>query len=459
MGYLTDLIKSLSEDERKSFSRIELSGKEKSLRDDFLKAITASSAFDEAHLQVKHGFSKVHFDKTKTKLLDKTLLVLSEGDLKKEVQFLLRKGLYDFIIHRLKLQERKAKRQADSAALQQFYLFAFEMVKFFPFTDFPENLLEYYCAEFVKVLGDADWEQHYAVLAKKESLVIRYSFYKLDEAKREKAFKRLQSYQVAVESRGWYLAEVNIYLALSVHCGIAPSQEAYEYIFKAYDTAHKVYDRVDPYDKMFLSAMRGYMSYNLGRMEEAIRFYEETLEEFPNISKNLVHISSFIDALFSTHNMSRAKYIIDEHLMPNNYNDVKGKQIVIRTYAVYYMLNGEVGKAGEYIHQILAKLDKDFGFGDGVMFRFEHNVYVALCGDWEYAANLQKRNLSYIYSSTTPHPLSDFFRKTFLALGHIIRLQIDGKPLPEGYIEDAFGKDTKSHIYKDLLKLVGTQSR
>ncbi len=456
MSYLLDLVKSLDEKELKKFRELAVTGKEETVRNEYV-LFAADKESEESLLHIKLKLSKSHFDKINSVLLDKALLHIAGCEREDQFEFLLGKQLEDLILHELRLNERRLKRQKDKSALKEFYYDAFRLTTRFNYNNFPEKEMGYYCRSYLSLLNKKDETEKYWILAKQQELLVRaFAARKEGVAIKEKALKKFLQWQIEISNKDLLYAEVAIYLGLSAVYEDWLPEKGFCYLQQADLIARKIPDKIPERDKMFLIAIMAMQLVGFSRYEEGIAKYEELFLKFPNLAgSRLYHPYQYAFTLMIVNKLEAAKAVIEKYIAPflRNENARNFRFDILRLYAIYYLLNHETEEAGNCLQQILQYGKEDFTPLGDVLFRLVHNVYCMQTGDYVLADNVFKKNLRFINSKLNIDGM-DAYKNLFLTLGKIIRykskVNVSKKTFPIHEIDRGVGR---ARLYIQLITL------
>ena len=456
MSYLLDLVKSFDENELKKFSALDVIGKEETVRNQYAEYAGAKEP-DESLLHLKLKLTKSHFDKITSVLLNKTLLHIAGQKLQDRLEFLSGKQLEDLILHELKLNEKKLKKQKDKSALKEFYYEAFRVTLRFNYNNFPEKEMDYYCSCYLMLLEQKEEAEKYWILAKQQEMLIRaFAARKEGAVQREDSLKKLLQWQLEIKNKKLPYASVAINLGFSAAYEDYEPEKGFYYLEQADLTARKIYDQILDRDKMFLIAMMAMQLVGFGRYEEGIAKYVELFSKFPHLAAaRLYHPYQYAFALLIVKKLDAAKAVMEKYIEPflRNENARNFRFDILRLYAIYHLLKHENERAGDCLQQILQFGKEEFTPLGDVLFRLVHNVYCVQTGDYVLAGDVFKKNMKYIDSKLNIDGM-DAYKKMFLDLGKVIRFKSKSnssqKPFPVHEIKMGVGR---GRLFMELVTL------
>lgn len=454
MSFLTDLLKALNDEELKQLHRVVVTLKEGEVLKLSIKHSRAEKSDKE--LQQSLNLSKNYFDKINSTLLSKALEYLAGNNLAERLHYLLNKQLFSLVMHELKLEEKRVNKLNNKQAFKAFYLMAFNALIRFNFNDFPYELMEYYGKAYIDNTGEEDMENKYRVIAKTNEQLIRYFRFRQNNKHRiQEAFEVLTKIEKEIAGKGLYLAEANLYVALSAYYEMNDSGITLEYMTKAEDIANTVGDKLDERQAAFISVMKAGLLMDVNRFSEAIAGYRCAIDKYPLlVGSRIYHTYNYTYCLLIEGLHSEAFKAMEKYLSPflQNENAKNFHFDVYRMYVIYYLLNNNIEAAKEYVQRLQQFGKEEFTpYGDGI-WRFVHNVYIAQTGDYILAADLVKKNLKFIYSKPEIHSF-DILKEMFLILGTMLRIKQGQSSVKSGNIDKQMEMlYDKSRMHYRLLK-------
>lgn len=453
MSYLLDLLKSLDENELNELKSLALTKKEAAFRDEYIGHYL-HRGFDETLLPEKLGLTKSYFDKLISVLLDKALARLAGNETEPRYVWLLRKNLYDLILHELKITEKRLKKLNSNAALKEFYEQAFRVTCAFNFNSFPEKESDYYCKAYIQTLSKKEDNDKYQALGKQQLTLAHYYLGQQDgEEKIDTTLNKLLTWQTQIKGKKLYKGEFAIFMALSACYEYRDQQKSLDCLLLADEAAKKVYDQINNRDKLLLLGLIGQQLMVMSRYKESIETYEELFLKFPEAGLRLYHPYQFVFVLLIEKRFKRAAEAMQSYIEPflKNENARNFHFDILRLYAILHLLNHETEKAGDCLQRILQFSKKDFTPIGDVLFRFVHNIYCVQTGDYALAQDVFKKNLKYVDSKSDIEGMENY-KDMFMSLGKVIRHKRDAgkKDFAMDSIPVGNGRE---RLYMDLIRL------
>lgn len=401
MSYLSDLIKTLREEELQQFRLLDVIGKEELVRDTYI-AFARTKLFKEEKLPEKLGLSQSHFDQINSVLLAKTIQKLWGNDFSKIFFNIQNKGLINLLFHQLKIYEKQLLKSGNFEQITVFYKSAFDILRAMYHPGYSSKLTQEFGKKYLQSLGEkkrleddvyirmltwcGDITEARAKASEKELL--------------PKAEKELSRWRKKVLAANNPVANCFLGIAEATYwkCFEDPQKyiEAYNFALKGFYEANGGVEK--KWEGVLLSETAfGYLSLN--QAAKALELYDRVMVAFPDtVGAHIYHQYTYFSAAVIAKDFTKSRQIFDEKFRVRILPDTL-PQILFEVYALGFLqalhernMNDASDWFGKIITVVLPKTNPI----SKMMLRIYETMYFYFSGDMETALRLSEKHLNYI---------------------------------------------------------------
>ncbi|HLP52315.1 MAG TPA: hypothetical protein VK154_15605 [Chitinophagales bacterium] len=458
MSYLLDFVRSLDESELIILKELELTGKEKAIRDAYALH-KQDKKFSEAALPAKLALSQSHFDKINSVLLDKTITHFYGDDYKLALQALRLKGLSDLMLHELKITERRILRQKALRLDAEFYRVAFDTMCRMFHPHYNPVLTQLYGKKYLQSLGKACTiaDEAYIELIRLQADMIAQSVAGNEEGYRGEAKRRVDAWKKKIEKARNPVASFFYYYAYSQYIKYYGTEVAL--FIDALEQALKEL-KACPEEIEIQFGSRILCELGFGYSEEAdfeksFACYHKAFTQAAAIPKlNHYHTLHYMLAALLTNQIPIAKKIGNERLKPfltEGVNRSVRFDIVSNLFVLCLHLK-DYDEAFEYLKELRAYKKNEMTRLGQVFLRLYETLYFYVTRQYDIAASFAGKNLKFLNRPENRSEQTVYFLDIIDCIDKLIKLKQRRLQSPKKLQEKIAGlKHGLYDVYNRLL--------
>jgi hypothetical protein len=455
MSWLHSLINSLDTKEIERLKNFSLLGKEKNVLDAHL-ASAKQEAPSLKDLCKNLDISETHYYKINSILIDKLLHFFAPEDQLGVLNWLRKKELYALLKYEIKTQ-LKQKHSSD------YFLYSFRLLIDLPFKFYDEKLTDLngkaYLASLEKC-SDADrlYVKHHQIFADcnrsaaGKNPLKEFSISESDLLDMEKSLRKQKH----------YLAQYYCYRTL---CNYYIYYKRNPTLSLAYLTkAIQLKDQIAPFFPInihqFLRLLYADALLGFNETEKAYALYTEVFDE--EIKEDMYgyyyHCEQFAIAAILLSKFDKAERLLHKYfdLCIERKNDIYATRGAL-SFAKLFLSKKEYKKALIYIQLGNSINEKSYYLPFEIQLRVLENMYFILIEEYDFAAQLAKRNTKFIVNQKSPE-LSKNYRQLFSQLLSLIAC-IEKKKAPGNAMIEQYKvlEQNFRNVYCHLIEMVHTK--
>jgi hypothetical protein len=404
MSFVFDILNVLTEQETDAVKRMHLSDKENEVLHLLLKERQKPEPENEQVCR-QLDISDAHYNKIKSKLLDKILTGLGGASPSGIINFIASKRTLPAILQREILQQEKnlVKAGADKVERHAYYTNCFERYIMVPAKVFNHEFAEELAGKILSISRNKaidNFEINAGLaLVKLNMLAAKGGAHVW--AVEQNIPSMLEKLQKDAEKLNTYLSRYRIKHLFGFYyqiiSDIPKSLAQYEKILLLLDEKG-----CDLPERMRLKARLKHAEalYFLNRYDEAFTRYQNLLNDYIDILRDDVYTKSkFIQVAIITRNYDTAETLLDKYM--KHYLQAKGGNSHVMAalcYTKLYLCKGDYNSASPYLDLLRKELNKTVYVQYEIELRNLENAYFFLTGDYVFARTLSKKNIKFLAS-------------------------------------------------------------
>ncbi len=399
MGLLRSFVSFLNEEEQQRFAAMQLTGKEKLLRDILLQ--NTHDIFSKKELMQKLHLSSTHFDKLCTLVLKKAYLhLVGDNDLE-QLNFLSKKFMFRHLFHDIRQLRSKINASRISPDdLEKYYR---------AFFDFSINVpAKYFDQEFV--MENATMYLKYVTkdhAARELEVKSKLLFARLNlltqGAPNPVAIEKLEREIVETEKK---YARVKVpeikailyHIWVNFYRMVCPDHKKRTHYLHLIRQLYGGERNLPVFERAVAELHEAEILYELSQFRAAYNAYTQTFAHYmPMLRNQFHHFARWIELALILEKYDEAAKLLDSlfKVYVRNHHEANGV-LGSLLYANFYLLTGNYDKAFQYISLAKSLNSIQVYFNYEIKLRMLEILYFAFMGDTEFVSRLAQRNMRYI---------------------------------------------------------------
>lgn len=456
MSYFLEFVRSLNEEERDLFIKIDVKGKEEQIRDLYYRN-SDNANFNEQNIPDTFQVSKIHFDKILSVLLNKTLYKMYNGNIESMLLGLQGKGLSHLLLHKLKMFEKEVVQHNKKKDIQSFYKLAVDILCKINHPLYDSKLAHQYGKKYIKTLGDKPSMNEVAYI----NLLIHYGdmlsqcFAGNEDGYRANAFATIAKWEKVIKKSPTPFSMFYLYYTKAATIKFY-GNDVKEYISDLEATLHYLKQCDQQVQKRYSTSALcelGFGYIQSHEYDKAYSYYKMAFDKKPeNIGS--YQPGNYIKTCILAGKLSEAENLFELYLrnyLQSGTNRSLQFDIYI-TEIIMYLHAGNYTKAHKVLQIIqLYKKNEITRYGQ-ILIRAVESLYFYVVKDFTTAQILSKRNSKFMLRPENKNEQFAYYKRLFAAVSRCSALHLQGSNTPKAIAESKVDLDLGMfEIFSKLL--------